>query len=154
MNKPLLPTLFLFVVFGFSSCTSPTPSKEELAENLNGYWKIHEVKEKDGDIREYKVSTTVDYIEVDPDLTGVRRKLKPKLDSTYEVTGGTEKFTIDYAKDSIIFNYKTDLDEWQEKLISAGKDEFTVRNKRGITYTYNRFESLKKELEAHEKETE
>ncbi len=153
MKNTFSTSLFLLIIMGLTGCSSPTPSKAELVENLNGYWKIHEVKEKNGNIREYKVSTTVDYIEVRPDLTGVRRKLKPKLDSTYEITGGIEKFKINYSRDRIIFDYKTDLDQWQERLLSSKKNEFTVKNSRGITYTYNRFESLKKELEAHEKKT-
>lgn len=154
MKTIFLNTFLLCLFIGSVGCSSPTPSKEELPENLTGYWKIHQVKEKGGDIRDYKVSTTVDYIEVKPDLTGFRRKLKPKLDSTYEMTGNIEHFKINYATDSITFTYKTDLDEWNERLISSTKDEFTVKNNRGITYTYNRFESLKKELEAHEKEVQ
>ncbi len=151
MKNSFLKFTLTLLLIGCIACTPSHPSKEELVQNLNGYWKIHEVKAQDGTIHQYKVSTTVDYIEVQPDLTGIRRKLKPKLDSTYELTGGTEHFKIAYAKDSIIFQYTTAMDQWKEQLLDTQKEQFTVKNERGITYTYNRFESLKKELENHEK---
>lgn len=43
------------------------------------------------------------------------------------------------------------MDQWKEQLLDTQKEQFTVKNERGITYTYSRFESLKKELENHEK---
>lgn len=142
-----------FVLF-LSSCnkTNTRLSDREIQQTLSGYWKIDQVERPEfNDIREYKFSTYAEYIEVDDNMEGFRIKLQPQLDSTYQKTSNAEKFKIKREQDSIRFYYETPMDSWKETLLSLDKDRFSVENERGFIYTYKRFESLKKELEAHEK---
>lgn len=149
MQKRTLFVGVLTLIFLVASCHSP--SEQEVIQNLNGYWKIHKVKKKgEKEIREYKFSTSIDYIEVDSAGEGYRVKVKPQLDSTFKTTKDAEHFTLEMKEDSLRFQYETPMDSWTETLISSHENEFKVKNNRGITYTYKRFESLKKELEAHE----
>lgn len=149
--KPVIKYSGLIIALFFMaySCTKKTPTPEELVDNLNGFWKIHQVKGPDGKIKEYKVSTTIDYIEIDSSLRGIRRKVQPQLDSTFVTTNSIEEIEIIYAADSIKIHYKTPVSEWSEFLISSTEDAFSVKNKQGKVYTYKRFENLKKELEKH-----
>lgn len=127
-------------------------SDEEIRENLTGYWKIDEVDRPEfNDIRTYKFSTYAEYIEIDEDMSGYRIKLQPQLDSTYHVTTNEENFKIERVNDSIKMHYQTPMDNWTETLLTLSKQEFSVVNERGFIYKYKRFESLKKELDAHEK---
>lgn len=138
------------LVIGFLLTGCSSPSTQDTIEHLNGYWSIHKVKKQDGKTRQYKVNPMIDYIEIDSTGYGYRIKVEPKIDGSYRTTGDVEHFNIDKENDSIHFHYKTEMDNWTETLLSIKKDRFTVKNSRGITYTYKRFESLKKELEAHE----
>src|SRR5690625_1701355 len=132
------------------SCNSST--HQEKLSQLNGYWEIEKVKEKDGQVRLYKMNPYMEYIQLDSvEKKGFRIKVKPKFaaDSVGGEMHGAEHFTITQKNDSVYFYYKTDLDQWKETLLSLKKDKFSVKNNRGITYYYKRFEGLKKALEHH-----
>ncbi len=153
MKKKILFSGLILIAFLSFSCKDNTQnlSDEDIVENLNGYWKIDKVERAEfNDIREYKFSTYAEYIEVDSNLEGFRIKLQPQLDSTFKKSSNPENLVIKKENDSLHMHYETPLDEWKETLISLDKDEFSVENERGFVYTYKRFESLKKELEAHE----
>src|SRR5690625_1816929 len=152
MRNTLTPVALLSLLFLFISCNnSQEISDEEIIQNLNGYWKIHKVERPQfNDIKEYQFSNSAEYIELYPDLEGFRIKLQPQLDSTFKRSSKAETFAIKRENDSIKMHYKTPMDQWTETLISLDKDEFSVQNQQGFTYTYKRFESLAKELENHE----
>lgn len=152
MKKAFAPIGLLSLLILFMACNnSQQISDEEMIKNLNGYWKIEKVERPQfNDIKEYKFSNYAEYIELYPDMEGFRVKLQPQLDSTFKRSSNAETFVVKREKDSIKMHYKTPMDEWTETLVSLEKDEFSVRNKKGFTYTYKRFESLAKELENHE----
>ena len=131
------------------SCNS-SPSDQDIIKNLTGYWQIDKVKQEDGQVRKYKFTNTIDYIQVDSTGAGFRLKGQPQMDSSFKTTKKAEYFQLKREDDSLRFYYKTRMDHWTETLLSADKDQFTVKNARGMVYTYRRFESLHKELEAHE----
>lgn len=131
--------LFLFCTLLCISCVSKV-SQEQL-HLLNGYWEIKEVTFKDGTKKEYSVNTTVDYISLDS-LKGFRKKMSPKFNGTFETSNDAEPILIRIANDSIFMNYTTDLNTWEEVLISLSEKSFSVKNDQGITYTYERFEPI------------
>ncbi len=131
------------------SCQSP--SKQSIVKNLNGYWKIDNVKKTDGSEVVYKGSPAVDYIQVDSTLNGFRVKLQPKINGTFETSRDKEYFQIKQKNDTLRFYYKTAMTRWSEALLSISKDQFKVKDSLGMVYTYKRFESLQKELKAHGK---
>lgn len=135
MNKIILIG-YLFIFFGCSSGVS----KEDLTL-FNGYWEIKQVVFPDGKIKEYKVSTTVDYIQLEGSQ-GFRKKVSPKFDGTYRTSDDSEAFTILETDGSFTVNYKTELSEWSEKLVSLDTDTFSVVNAEGLQYDYKRFEPI------------
>ena len=148
MKKNLFLLGSLIVVFLVFSCENP--SNQEQFKQLNGYWSIQKVKQKNGDIKTYKANPTVDYIEVDSTGKGYRTKVQPKFDGSFKTSATIEKFKLKMENDSLRFHYKTKMDDWTETVLALDKDKFTVKNKRGLVYTYKRFESLEKQLKAHE----
>ena len=131
--------LFLFCTLLCISCVSKV--NQEQLHLLNGYWEIKEVIFKDGTKKEYSVNTTVDYISLDS-LKGFRKKMSPKFNGTFETSNDAEPILIRIANDSIFMNYTTDLNTWEEVLISLSEKSFSVKNDQGITYTYERFEPI------------
>ena len=131
--------LFLFCTLLCISCVSKV--NQEQLHLLNGYWEIKEVTFKDGTKKEYSVNTTVDYISLDS-LKGFRKKMSPKFNGTFETSNDAEPILIRIANDSIFMNYTTDLNTWEEVLISLSEKSFSVNNDQGITYTYERFEPI------------
>lgn len=126
----------LFIFFGCSIGVS----MEDLPK-LNGYWEIEQVVFPDGTTKEYKVSTTVDYIQLE-DLKGFRKKVSPKLNGTYETSDDAETFTISEKDGDISMYYKTELSDWMENLVALGADTFSVVNEEGLRYNYKRFKPI------------
>lgn len=131
--------LLLFFTLLFISCG--TKIEQEQLHLLNGYWEIKEVTFKDGTKKEYSVNTTVDYISLDS-LKGFRKKMSPKFNGTFETSNDAEPILIRVANDSVVMNYTTELNTWEEVLISLSEKSFSVKNDQGITYTYERFEPI------------
>ena len=125
--------------FFFLGCTSNI-SKEELYK-LNGYWEIGQVVFPDGNTKQYKMNTSIDYIQLE-NLQGYRKKVQPKLNGTYETSDDAEVFLITEIGGSFYVNYKTELSEWSEKLVELDTDSFSVINQEGVRYEYKRFEPI------------
>ncbi len=132
---------FIILISLVFTCCSSSINKEDL-KKLNGYWEIQKVTFKDGSSKEYKMSTTLDYIYV-LDTTGYRKKVQPKFNGTYETSNHAETFSI--TKNNAIFylNYSSDeISNRKEKLISLNKNTFTVINEEEIMYTYKKYTPL------------
>lgn len=121
----------------FISCTS---KKITNLKPLTGYWEIEKVIMPNGDKKEYKLGTTIDYIKLINDSTGIRKKLHPKLDGTFETSNLEEKFTIEQQQNKTVMHYKTSLDTWDETLTLLTKDKLVVTNKENFKYYYKRFQ--------------
>ncbi len=135
MNRFFFFLSFLLV----AACT--TVSKERLVM-LNGYWEIERVEFPNGGQKEYKMNTTVDFIQVEG-LKGYRKKMKPRFDGNYETSDDAESFEIAVEEDTYTLNYKNDLSAWKETLTAISEDNFSVQNEDGILYHYKRFEPIK-----------
>ena len=131
--------LTLISLFFIISCNTSI-GKEQL-HLLNGYWEIKEVRFSDGTKKEYTINSTVDYITLDS-LNGFRKKVNPKFNGTYETSDDAEPFNIRIKNDSIFMEYKNELTNWEEVLISLNQNNFSVKNQEGITYHYQRFEPI------------
>lgn len=135
----MLRILPFFLSILFLSCT--TKVTEEDLTNLDGYWEIKSVTFKNGNTKEYNISTTVDYIKVEG-LKGYRKKVQPKFNGTYDTSNDAEIFTLSKTVTSFIFNYKTNLSSWKEELLTLSKNEFSVKNEQEKIYTYQRYTPL------------
>ena len=123
----------------FFGCSSRI-SKEDLSQ-LNGYWEIQKVVFPDGNTKDYKVNSTIDYIQWDAPK-GFRKKMNPKFDGTYETSDDAEAFTISEKNGNFNLDYKTELSEWSEKLKALDDNRFSVVNAEGLQYDYKRFEPI------------
>lgn len=135
MMKKLLILSFLIL----ASCSSKV-DKNQL-HLLNGYWEIKEVTFKDGAKKEYSINSTVDYIQLDS-LTGFRKKVDPKFNGTFETSNDAEPFRIRISHDSIFMSYNNNSNTWEEVLTKLSEESFSVKNKEGLIYQYNRFEPI------------
>ncbi|MDL5511332.1 hypothetical protein QSE00_05885 [Arenibacter sp. M-2] len=108
---------------------------------LNGYWEIEKVTFPDGSKKEYPVNTSIDYIEV-KDQAGFRKKVQPNFNGTYVTSNDAEMFTIYENEGVFTLNYKTELSEWHEKIVSLSENAFTVIGEENIKYHYKKFEPI------------
>ncbi len=106
---------------------------------LNGYWEISKVNFPDGQLKEYNVNTSIDYIYLEG-RKGYRKKMQPKFDGTFETSDDAEMFVIEKHTNQYQVTYSTALSSWKEDLIALSTEGFSVINEAGITYTYKRFE--------------
>jgi len=128
----------LSLTLGLISCEGNIQSDQ--IPLINGYWEIKSVEMPDGTLKEFTVSTSVDYITVQAD-SGVRKKLMPRLDGTFREFPTSEKFKFIQHKDSLYMFYETPFANWKEAVIKVNEEEFVVKNSNGI-YTYKRFKNL------------
>jgi len=127
---------FLVCALLLYSCDSKDP--EAMTKNLEGYWQIKTVTLPDGAVKEYTLSTVIDYIEVEGD-EGFRKKVQPKLDGSFVVTNSEEHFKIKTEGQELELQYTTPFDTWTETIIDAQPDKLTVKNRDDKVYTYARF---------------
>jgi hypothetical protein len=128
--------LALFFVTLLMACTTPT--QEEQLKNLPGYWEIDLVEFPDGTVKEFNISTTIDYITIE-DSMGIRKKLAPTLKGTYYTTKSQETFTFNTTNEGLVLNYKTPFDSWSERVIRAQDSILVLQNAAGNLYKYKRF---------------
>lgn len=129
----------IFIFFIFVGCTQKV-TREDLA-NLNGYWEIEKVIFPNGESKDFNLSTTVDYIELN-DMKGFRKKMQPKFNGTFETSNDAELFEIVQDENDFKFNYKNGDNKWCEKLIEISKDNFSVINQDTLMYRYKRFQPI------------
>jgi hypothetical protein len=138
MKKYVLNGLFLIISISLFSCQQNT---KELKENLSGYWEIEKVTTLEGETKEFKISTIVDYIIVDGNL-GKRTKVSPQLDGSFKNNGATETFTLDRSSGELVLRYQNPESIWVEKVKEATKEKLRIVNKQGKEYIYKRFEKF------------
>ncbi len=126
----------LFIVLFLASCQEKKTETIDV-KLLNGYWEIENVSLADGTLKEYKMNETIDFITVKND-SGFRKKVKPQFDGTYLINDVDEKFTIVKSPKGTYIHYKTDYDEWKEKVESVTKEQLILVNDQQLKYQYKR----------------
>lgn len=135
MNLKITALLFLLVTF---SCSKPNP--EEQKQKLEGYWEIKNV-EGIGKSKDFTVNLILDYIEVNGDH-GMRTKVSPKLDGSFENNGVADEFSLKIEEDSLRMYYNTPFDQWKETVLEATDKVLKVKNQDNKIYTYSKFEKF------------
>ncbi len=130
----------LVLVLLLWSCNEKTPEEEDL-HYLNGYWEIAEVRLPDGSKKEYSVNPNIDFIQFE-NGQGFRKKVRPKFDGTYNTSKDVEFFTVAHTEEAVTLFYKSDFDEWEERLVQVDSLSFSVMNNEGTSYVYKRFEPI------------
>lgn len=126
----------LITIVCISSCTRQDP-KEQI-QYLDGYWSIVKAVLEDGTEKDFSISTTIDFIEVEG-ASGVRKKVQPKLDGTFLTSDDAETFELKIENDSLRLYYTTPFDSWKETILIAKDSSLVVLNRDGKTYFYKKF---------------
>jgi hypothetical protein len=121
------------------SCGKQDPSSQ--IDKLAGYWEIESVAMPDGEIKEFSMSTIVDFIEVSENM-GVRTKVSPQLDGSFLNNGVAEKFEMKIENDSLQLYYKTPFNSWKETVLIATDSILKVLNRDDKIYTYSKFKKF------------
>ena len=133
--KFIVSTILLITLL--VSCESRDFQKE--IEHLSGYWQIESVSFPDGSEKEFSMSTTVDFIEVEENKKGFRKKVNPKLDGSFVTSDSEEFFTIETSEKKLLLHYKTEFDTWTETVITSEENKLVIKNKDDKVYHYKSF---------------
>ncbi|MFX0558345.1 lipocalin family protein [Maribacter sp. CXY002] len=128
----------MLLTFTLISCSEKV-AQEDLTL-INGYWEITKVILPDGNNKEYKVSTSIDFFKIDG-LKGYRKKVIPKFDGSFETSDDAELFTINRGNDLFQIQYKNNLTEWQEHILLLSEEKLVLANGEA-QYHYKRFEPI------------
>lgn len=127
----------LALVLVLSSCANP--NFQDMRSNMNGYWEIQSVTLKDGTIKNFNISTTIDYIEILNDSMGLRKKVAPKLDGSFSINKSSERFVIAIEADNLRLHYTTPFSNWKETVVYVDDEILVIVNDEEKVYSYKRF---------------
>lgn len=133
MNKYITIVITIALI---TSCAKQDPNEQ--IQYLDGYWSIEKAVLENGTEKDFTLSTTVDFIEVNG-TTGLRKKVQPKLDGTFLTSTKAETFEIKIENDSLRLYYTTPFDSWKETVLKAKDSTLVVLNRDGKTYFYKKF---------------
>jgi len=139
--KPVLLTLIMLSIF---SCSK---NPENDIQYIEGYWEIKEVTMSNGSKKAYKFNETVDYISINDDLKGFRKKLKPGINNTYFTSGDAEAIQLKIENNKINIYYSTPYANWKETVLEATENQLRIINDSENIYLYERYSSIELDLE-------
>lgn len=139
VNIILKCTIAFLIAICLVSCNQQDP--QEQIQHLDGYWEIDKVEFSKDSLRTYKFNETIDYLDLDG-TEGFRKKVRPQLQGTFEVTNDAEKLEVKIEDDHLYLYYSTPYDSWKEKVLKAEENELKLENEQGIIYHYKRYEPL------------
>ncbi len=106
---------------------------------INGYWEIEKVILPDGKEKDYKVNLTYDYIEINKDNKGFRKKVSPQLDGTFVVDEEQSESLEAIVENEVVYlKYKTPYATWKEELKSISAEEMVIVNETKNEYHYKK----------------
>ena len=105
---------------------------------MNGYWEINSVMIEGKEIKNYPFSGTIDYFILDEKNKGFRKKVKPKIDGSFEINMHEIKFEIEMKKNDIYLVYGKGKN-FVESVIKLDSTKMILKNMDGFVYEYKRF---------------
>ena len=119
---------------------------------LSGYWEISSVKKDNNKIKNYPFSGTIDYFDLNVNLSqGFRKKVKPRIDGNFDITIHQINFNIDEEKKYLsIFKFDLNFsnsikliygqgENFTENIVKIDSMNLIIKNLEGLTYEYKRF---------------
>ncbi|WP_412984350.1 hypothetical protein [Pontimicrobium sp. IMCC45349] len=128
--KRLILVLSLIIL---TNCSNDVSTQIPL---IKGYWEIVNVKKDNKIVKEYTISTTVDYFEVKDDLTGYRKKVSPNLNGKFMVTQHEIPFSLITENNLLQIEYNSNNVTFIETIKKVTKEELIITNAEGFIYTY------------------
>mgnify|MGYP005682750959 FL=1 len=120
----------IITLFGliFYSC-----DEKKNLQYMNGYWEINSVKIEGKEIKNYPFSGTIDYFILDEKNKGFRKKVKPKIDGSFEINMHEINFEIDMKKNDIYLVYGKGKN-FVESVIKLDSTKMILKNMEGRQY--------------------
>ena len=134
--KKIITLLLLLTLY---NCLSDETKKIPFIE---GYWEIVSVTKDQKKIKDYKMSGSIDYFKVNPDLSGYRKKMTPRFDGAFEMSQHESNFTISVIDHHLWLNYTNNGVYYREEIIRANNSSLVISNADGFLYTYKPYEPL------------
>lgn len=131
---------YLLLLITTLSCGN---SPEEKLQHLNGYWEIAKLDDGTGNIKEFGMSQNIDFFEMNPEGTGVRKKVQPDALGAFKAGASSENIDAIIQENGEVFlKFTTAFDSWQEKLFRADEHTLILINEDYKIYTYRRYKPL------------
>ena len=131
MKKINFVIIILYGLF-FYSC-----NESKNLQYLNGYWEISSVSIEGKEVKNYPFSGTIDYFILD-EHNGYRKKVKPKIDGSFDITMHEIEFKIEMKKNDIYLVYGKGKN-FVESIVKLDSTKMILKNMDGFFYEYKRF---------------
>ena len=126
----------LIILFFFTlSC-----NKQINLDLINGYWEIVSVSKNNEFFKEYPFSNAVDFFIIDSLNNGYRKKIKPKINGSFEITLHEIPISITNNNNSYEINYYSAGNQYIETINKLDQNRLIIKNSEGIIFSYKRFE--------------
>ena len=123
--------LFFFII----SC-----DKQINLDLINGYWEIVSVSKNNEFVKEYPFSNAVDFFIIDSLNKGYRKKIKPKINGSFEITLHEIPISIKNNNNSYEIKYYSTGNQYVETISKLDQNMLVIKNSEGIIFSYKRFE--------------
>ena len=123
----------LFFILLILSC-----NEKDNIGNLSGYWEIESVTLNGQNVKKFPFSNTIDYFEFDDSYEGFRKKVKPRIDGSFDITMHQIKFRIEKNNGNFSLIYGKG-DNFVEYITEIDSNNLIIKNKDGYLYKYKRF---------------
>lgn len=123
--------LFFFII----SC-----DKQINLDLINGYWEIVSVSKNNKFIKEYPFSNAVDFFIIDSLNNGYRKKIKPKINGSFEITLHEIPISIKNSNNFYEIKYYSTGNQYTETISKLDQNRLVIKNSEGIIFSYKRFE--------------
>ncbi len=123
--------LFFFII----SC-----DKQINLDLINGYWEIVSVSKNNEFVKEYPFSNAVDFFIIDSLNNGYRKKIKPKINGSFEITLHEIPISIKNSNNFYEIKYYSTGNQYVETISKLDQNRLVIKNSEGIIFSYKRFE--------------
>ena len=125
----------LIILFFFTiSC-----NKQINLDLINGYWEIVSVSKNNEFIKEYPFSNAVDFFIIDSLNNGYRKKIKPKINGSFEITLHEIPISIKNSNNFYEIKYYSTGNQYTETISKLDQNRLVIKNSEGIIFSYKRF---------------
>ena len=125
----------IILLFFIISC-----NKQINIDLINGYWEIVSVSKNNEFIKEYPFSNAVDFFIIDSLNNGYRKKIKPKINGSFEITLHEIPISIKNSNNFYEIKYYSTGNQYTETISKLDQNRLVIKNSEGIIFSYKRFE--------------
>ena len=125
----------IILLFFIISC-----NKQINIDLINGYWEIVSVSKNNEFVKEYPFSNAVDFFIIDSLNNGYRKKIKPKINGSFEITLHEIPISIKNSNNFYEIKYYSTGNQYTETISKLDQNRLVIKNSEGIIFSYKRFE--------------